>query len=106
MKERELREAATCLQCGEKIGACGSPFFYRLTIERYGVKMDSIRRQTGLAQFMGNARLAEVMGAGEDMARPVMQPITVTICDKCALPPNICVAEMAERATEEGVKRR
>lgn len=102
MKERELREAATCLQCGEKIGACGSPFFYRLTIERYGVKMDSIQRQTGLAQFLGNARIAQVMGADEDMATPVMQPITVTICDKCALPPNICVAEMAERATEEG----
>lgn len=63
-------------------------------------------QRTGLAQFMGNARLAEVMGAGEDMALPVMQPVTVTICDKCALPPNICVAEMVERATAEGAKRR
>lgn len=106
MKERELREAATCIQRGEKIGACGSPFFYRLTIERYGVRMDSIQRQTGLAQFMGNARLAEVIGAGEDMALPVMQPVTATICDKCAIPPSICLAEMAERATAEGAKRR
>lgn len=47
MKERELRAHAVCSLCRKKIGDSGMPLFYRLTVERFGVKVDAARRQAG-----------------------------------------------------------
>ena len=85
MKESELRAHAICSICKKKIGASGLPMFYRLKIERFGVKLDAMRRQDGLTALLnGHARLAMVMGTDEDMAIPAMDPLTLVICEACA----------------------
>lgn len=66
MKEQELRAHATCSLCRQKIGASGLPLFYRLTVERFGVKLDAVRRQAGLEMMLGGAvRIAQAMGIDE-----------------------------------------
>ncbi len=37
MKERELREHATCSLCRQKIGHTGLPLFWVVRIERFGI---------------------------------------------------------------------
>lgn len=97
MKEQELRAHATCSLCRQKIGASGVPLFYRLTIERFGVKLDAVRRQTGLAMLLnGNGVIARVMGPDEDMAMPVMDPLVLVVCESCSTEPRHCVAGLAE----------
>ena len=98
MKEGELRKHSTCSLCKQKIGKSGLPLFYRLTIERFGVKMDAVERQTGLAMMLGgNGFLAGVMGPDEDMAMPLMDKLTLVICELCAgEPTNFWVHRLAE----------
>jgi len=95
MKEAELRKHAQCSVCKNKIGQSGI-LFWKITVERFGVNLRSIQRQDGLAAFLGgNSELANIMGADKDLAEPVMQPITVTLCDSCAMS-DICIAEIVE----------
>ena len=85
MKEKELRAHSVCSICRQKIGASGLPLFYRLTIERFGVDMSAVSRQTGLAMMLnGNGYLAGVMGRDEDMATPIMEKLTLVVCELCA----------------------
>lgn len=65
MKENQLREVAMCAVCGKPFGHTGLPLFWRVTIERFGVDLNAIRRQDGLAMMMGSSALAQVMGADE-----------------------------------------
>ena len=84
MKEKELREAAECAACNKKLGQFGIPIFHRLTMQTYGVDTNALRRQSGMEQMMGNVALAQVMGADEDMASPIGEAITVTLCMDCS----------------------
>ena len=98
MKEMELRQHADCSLCGKKIGASGMPMFWRVSVERFGVKMDVVNRQQGLTMMLGgSARLAQVMGADEDMTMPLMEKTVLTVCETCCTK-NVCVAELAERS--------
>lgn len=86
MKKAELLKHSTCDVCNRSIGACGLPLFWRVTIERFGIDLRAVRRQDGLAQFMGNSVLADVMGPDEDLALPVLDaPKVATVCEECAL---------------------
>ena len=86
MKEKELREHATCNKCKKLIGESGVPMFWTLHIERHGVKLDAVRRQDGLTAMLGgNAMLASVMGTDEEMTMPMMDPVDVTLCETCAM---------------------
>lgn len=85
MKEKELREAADCALCRKPFGHTGLPLFWRITVERLGVKLDVVRRQDHLAGFLGSPLLAMHMGEDREMTQPMMQPITVTICETCAM---------------------
>jgi hypothetical protein len=97
MKERELREHATCALCRNKIGYAGLPLFWRITIERFGLDRGAIERQMGLTMMLGgNAMLAGVMGANEEMANPVMEPVKLVVCERCAIEKDFPVAVMAE----------
>lgn len=98
MREKELREHAICNLCKEKIGKTGIPMFWVLKIERHGVKLDAVQRQTGLAMVLGgSAELAGVMGPDEEMTIPMMDPVSLTICEDCACKPNAhCIASLAE----------
>lgn len=84
MKEKDLREVAKCVKCGKGFGASGLPTFYRVRIQRYGIDMKAIKRQTGLEMMMGgHIALAQVMGPDEDMAEKISEK-EITLCESCA----------------------
>jgi hypothetical protein len=94
VKEAELRELATCCVCHQKILASGVPLFWRVTVERFGVDLAAVRRQDGLAQFVGSSAVAEAIGPGEEMTVPISR-VVVAVCEKCCTE-NVCVAQLAE----------
>lgn len=96
MKEKELRRLATCSLCGQKIGHTGLPLFWVVRVERYGVDLRSVERQQGLGMFLGSAAIAMAMGPDEDVARPVIEPITLSVCEACACEDSRPVAALAE----------
>lgn len=95
MKESQLREHATCSLCKNKIGASGIPMFWVVSIERFGLDAGACQRQQGLGMQIG-ATLAKVMGPDEDLAIPVMDKLTLTVCEKCAIESRLPVAVLAE----------
>lgn len=101
MKESELRNHAICSLCEKPICSNGLPLFWRVRIERFGIDATAVRRQTGLAMMLGSPSLAAVMGPDEDMAIPVMEPATLTVCELCAceraLPIAMLGLEVADR---------
>jgi hypothetical protein len=73
-----------CAICRKGLAASGLPLFYRLRVERFGLDARAIQRQHGLEMMMGAASpLAAVMGPNEDMAKPLMEPRTILICETC-----------------------
>ena len=102
MKESELRKHATCDECGKGIGASGLPLFLTVQVRRYGIDLNAVRRQDGLAAHMGSSALAMVMGTDEDMAQEMMDPVTLTICEMCAWKhPLLCLALEASRGDDD-----
>jgi hypothetical protein len=100
MKEQELRKFLDCANCNRKILSSGVPLFWTLKMERHGVKLDAVSRQTGLAIFLGgNAHLAAVMGPDEDMTI-TMDKLEVAICEDCAMA-NINIGMLAEVRAKE-----
>lgn len=97
MKERELRKHAKCDLCGKGIGHTGLPLFWRITVERFGINMPAVQRQTGLAMMIGGP-LASIMGPDEDMAQSVMEAATLTVCESCATDKALPVAALPEHA--------
>jgi|SRR3990167_9810439 len=86
MREIELREHAKCSICNNLIGSTGLPLFWVVKVERHGIRMGAICRQDGLAALLnGNSYLAQVMGADEEMTQSLMGPITLTVCEACAM---------------------
>ncbi len=105
MKELELRQHADCTGCGKKIGHTGLPLFWRVTVERFGIDMQAVKKQSALAEWMGNATLARAMGTDDDMATPVMAPVTITLCEQCSVDCQLPIAALAEHGasvTAEG----
>lgn len=95
MKQAELLKHATCDHCQRGIGASGLPLFWRVKIERLGVDLKAVQRQDGLSRFLGHGGLAAIMGPDEDMASPVMEPKTVTLCERCAVDTPVLIAALA-----------
>jgi len=103
MREAELRKHAVCSLCGKKIMHTGLPLFWRVTIERFGVDLAAARRQDGLAAMLGgHALLAQVMGQDEVMAKAIMDPAVLTVCERCIDHP---MAEMVAVASESAITR-
>lgn len=96
MKEKELRQFAACSLCGLKIGHTGLPLFWVIRVERYGVDMRTVERQQGLGMFLGDAALAQAMGPDEDIAKPLLEPVTLSVCEVCACMDGRPVAALAE----------
>lgn len=95
MKEAELRKHANCSICQKPIGASGWPLFWRVTLEHFGLNAPAVQRQTGLAMFLGSPALAAVMGPDEEMASPVMEPVTITACETCAVDRPVAIVFLA-----------
>lgn len=96
MKRNELQK---CAMCGKGVMHAGLPLFWMVTIERFGVNANAVRRCHGLEMFFGGgpsgAALAGAMGVDEDLASPVMEKKRVAICEDCAMK-NYPLAAMAE----------
>jgi hypothetical protein len=95
MKESELRKHTVCSLCKRKIGASGMPLFWVVEIQRFGLDLSALQRNTGLAMMLGNPQLASVMGPDEDLAKPIAEKVTLTVCEDCCTQ-TTCVAAMAE----------
>lgn len=103
MKEKELRKHTTCSLCRGKILAGGIPLFYRVTIERFGVRLNAVERQQGLTMMLGgSAVLAAAMGPDEDMTQPVMEPLVLTVCENCSTDRRDPIAALAEKENTNG----
>jgi hypothetical protein len=86
MKEDELRTHTKCSRCRKGIVHKGLPSFWTLTVNRYSLDMGAIIRNAELAAFLGgSAALAHVMGPDEDMAEEIMDTVTLTLCENCAM---------------------
>lgn len=96
MREDELRAMATCSHCGRGIGASGLPLFWRIKVERFGLDLSELQKQQGLAMMLGgNGLLARIMGPDAELARPLMEAVTLSICEPCGTAMT-CVAALAE----------
>jgi len=97
MREKELREAAQCVNCGEKIGHAAIPIFHRVKVQTYGLDGAAVRRQAGLEMMLGGAvEIAQVMGPDDDLAKSIGQAVEFTICFDCWLK-RLPIAELTER---------
>ena len=85
MKAVELRRHSTCSLCETPIGQDGSPLFWRVTVERFSMDRVAVGRQDGLANLVGSRAVAEIIGPDHDLARSVIVPRTITLCDRCGL---------------------
>ncbi len=97
MKEAELRKHTTCSLCKKPIGHTKLPLFWRVTVERFGIDVQAVQRQHGLTLMIG-APLAAVMGPDETMARPLMEPKVLTVCETCACERDLPIAAFPEVA--------
>ena len=85
MKEKELRELATCKVCREKIGQKQLPILWKVKAERHGLDAGALQRQQGLGMMLGgHGLLAQTMGPDENMTK-VLSDQTCMICDECMI---------------------
>jgi hypothetical protein len=61
-----------------------------VSVSRYGLDARALSRQQGLAMHMGSAALAMVMGPDEDIAQQLMEPVTLAVCETCAMDQQLC----------------
>lgn len=100
MREQELRQHTNCTLCKKPVGHTGLPLFWRVSVDRFGVDLDAVQRQDGLGAFLRSTRLAQAMGPDEEMAKPMMETVTLTICEACGVWPEMhSICELAERGT-------
>lgn len=81
MKRSEIQR---CGLCGRGVMHSGSILFTQVTVERFGVDAQAVRRQHGLEQFMGSPVLAGILGPDEDLAVSVSEKRTFLVCDPCS----------------------
>ncbi len=94
MREEELREHAKCSKCGRGIGHTGLPLFWTLKVERFGLDLRALERQQGLTAIVRSPLIARVLGPDEELTRPMMDPVELTLCEICAMEP-IAIAVLA-----------
>jgi hypothetical protein len=95
MSEIKRADIKPCAKCGKGVMHTGLPLFWRVTIERYGIDANAVRRQVGLEMMLGSPALAAVMGPDETMAKPVMDDVILILCENCAME-DYPVAALAE----------
>lgn len=96
MNADELVKYATCCLCSKKIGASGLPLFWRVTVERFGIDMRLVKRFDGMVAMLGGAaHIARVMCDVEDVTEPLMEKVTLSICEPCGTSSTM-VAQLAE----------
>jgi hypothetical protein len=67
------------------IEASGLPLFYVVTVERFGVDLDALRRLFALTDIVGSPAVASVFSPDREFARPMMEATKLTVCEVCSL---------------------
>ena len=94
MKQTDFKP---CGHCHKGIMHTGVPLFYRVTIERMGLDLQAVHRQHGLEMVMnGHAKIANIMGANEDMGLPIGPASIGLLCEQCANDYEHTFAEISE----------
>jgi hypothetical protein len=102
MKERELVKHMKCDACQRELTETNLPLFWTLTVTRYGLDANAIRRRMGLGMAVGSGALASILGPDEDLAVKVMEPVEITLCETCAIQdPKIPACHVAMMKNEE-----
>lgn len=96
MKANELRTHTTCDLCRNKIMHSGLPLFWKVSVERFGIDFNAIKRADGLTAMLGNAILADAMGPNEDVAQCLMEAVALTLCEPCAMNNGLMLAAMSK----------
>lgn len=81
--ERKFIRPCDC--CGEKLPTA---HFYRLDLSTCILDMQTVSRQVGLEMMLGNAKIADVMGTGEPLAR-IATTHQYTVCPNCISKPDL-----------------
>lgn len=83
------RDITPCAACGKGVMHTGLPLLWRITAERYGIDAAAVQRRAGFEMMMGGgqqgAALAEALHTNEDIAKRIGDPITLILCEPCAL---------------------
>jgi len=83
----DRKDFTPCAACGKGVMHTGLPLFFTIDIQRWGINLDAVQRQSGMEQFFGGAvALADVFSSGP-IAQPVggEPPLRVLICEACAM---------------------
>ena len=83
MRAKELIGLGRCAACGKKLCESGWPLFYTVTVARYGLDADAMRRHAGLALMLGSEMLGEVMGPDEELTQTLLEPTMFVMCEPC-----------------------
>jgi hypothetical protein len=90
-KNMKHKDFKPCVLCGEGMMHSGHPIFLRITVEQLGIDCNAVNRARGMELMMGgNAMLANIMGADENLAKVIDGKSNMLICLPCAekpLPP-------------------
>lgn len=62
----------------------GNPLFLRISVDRLGIDRRAVERAHGMELMVGNAFLANVMGADEDLATVLDSNHDIMLCSECA----------------------
>lgn len=102
MKQEEI---TACAVCRRGVAHDRNLTFYRVRVEYLVLNVQAIQRQHGLEQFFGGgqaaARIAHVMGPGEDIAKGLSED-TGLVCFDCAVTTSIVhLGEIFGKRAEE-----
>lgn len=102
MKQTEIKP---CVACNKGVMHDNNLAFYRLSVEHLVADVGAIQRQAGLEMMLGgNAGLANIMGADEDMAKTLLKFDGLLLCQDCATKPLILemvLEKLNRKATKE-----
>lgn len=95
MNVDELLQHAKCSICNQPIGHSQVPFFWVATVERHGLNLSAIKRFDALFEMLGSRPLVEALGPDVDFTIPLLDPVQITICEKCMMEHMTLLADLA-----------
>lgn len=101
MKQSEIKP---CAGCGKGVAHDNSITFYEVKIGYRFLNVAAIQRQTGLEMMLGDAGLASVMGADEDIGIS-LSDVEALVCLSCAMSKTLAELWelMAEKEPEDAI---
>lgn len=85
-----------CPLCGKGLMHSGVPLAWRVSVQRIGIDLRKVQRQSGLEQMMGNVAIASVFAPESEYGVKIDDPVTMVICEPCALANPIGLAALSD----------